>query len=115
MGLRKTVTVYRKGSKSFDETAGAFVGTDDSTFDIQASVQPLSAGEAAAAADVTQGKESYRLYTDTRLQSVEANTTSDHVVLPDGQKYEVVDVKDWQNGILPHYKIIVRALTPMSY
>ncbi len=107
-----TVTVYRNGSQQ--KVDGVWVGPQDSTFDIVASVQPLSAKETAAAADLTQGKESYYLYQPItpdapRLRSVEDTGTSDHIVL-NGKIYEVVAVSDWNNGIMPNYKILVRNL-----
>ncbi len=111
-----TVTVYRKGSKQ--EVDGQWVGPDDSTFDIVASVQPLSPSEANAAADLTQGKESYYLYQPitpdaVRLRSVEDTGTSDHIVL-NGKIYECVAVSDWNNGILPNYRSLMRCLVQVG-
>ncbi len=113
----KEVLVYRVGAQHFE--AGEWVGEDDSTFTILASVQPLNPREATEAASILQGKESYRLFQpieigdEPRLRSVEDKGSADHIVL-NGKRYEVCSVSDWNNGVIPHYSILVRALVPIT-
>ncbi len=114
----KSVTVSRKGSKTFNAGVNDWVGPDDSTFTILASVQPLRVQEAAAAADLTQGKEAYWMFqevtpTAVRLRCVQDDGTADHVTM-NGKMYEVVTVSDWLNGVRSHYKNLVRCLVPVG-
>jgi len=96
---------------------GEWTDPPDEEFVIYASVQPLDIGEAAAAADVTQGKDAFYVIYDIdepRLRSVEDSKSADYTII-DGNKFEAVHVAPWRNGLLPHYKVLIRALTPMTY
>lgn len=112
------VTVFRKGSKSFVD--GSWVGPDDEEFTIMASVQPVKAARVMEAESLFQGREAYTLFqpvidgTEPRLRPVQAAATADHVVLNDGERFEVVIVQDWLNFVIPNREITVRSLYPIN-
>lgn len=115
--FRKAVTVSRVGSKTFDARLNEWVGSGDSEFSVLASVQPLSAREAAASADVTQGRQAYKLYLSPDqplLRPVEEKNTADHVTVA-GKTFEVVTREDFLNDVIPHRRYIVRSMVPLAY
>lgn len=91
---------------------GEVEGDESGTFAIQATVQPLKPGEAAAAADLTQGKASVRIYTSTRLKTVDEGQADRIEIM--GRQYEVVSCEEWGNTRLAHFKAIARAFNPMA-
>ncbi len=50
-------------------------------------------------------RDAFRLYSDRALRTVKEQNP-DRVVLGD-RLFEVVSRADWQNGVIPHYKMIV--------
>jgi hypothetical protein len=93
--------------------AGSIEGTADATLTIKASVQPLPAKEAQEVADLTQGRRAYRIYTDTRLYKASDNTVADRIQIL-GEDFEVMDVEEWNNGLIPHYKCLAVSLVPIA-
>ncbi len=77
------------------------------TFDVRASVQPVSGGEVAQyLPDLREAREVYRVYTDTELSTVNKDRQADTVVVF-GNEFEVKSVEKWQNGIRSHYKSVI--------
>lgn len=87
-------------------------GEEGGEFTIQASVQPYRPGVADTAAALTQGKKAYKLFTDTLLNSVEDGQADSMVI--DGKTCEVVSCELWDNGVIPHYAVIVVANNPVA-
>lgn len=87
-------------------------GPDDETLVVRGSFQPMSAGDAAAAADALQGARGAWLYTSATLNTV-TDGQADRIERPDGT-YEVYGLESWQNGIISHNKYMMRSLAPMG-
>jgi hypothetical protein len=113
-GDKGTVRFLSYDGAGFDfliKALGIEEGEQAGTVTILASIQPLTPGDAAQSADLTQGKQAVRLYTKTMLKSVEGGE-ADRVIL-NGKTYEVVAVEDWTGGPNPHCKILARAYNPV--
>lgn len=87
-------------------------GPDDETLVVRGSFQPMSAGDAAAAADALQGARGAWFYTSATLNTV-TDGQADRIERPDGT-YEVYGLESWQNGIISHNKYMMRSLAPMG-
>lgn len=103
---RKTLEVTRFTAGLRDK--GQWQEGTPSNFNITASVQPLKPREMEMLPEARRNSQSYRLYTDTLLKTVnKVNGISPDKVEIDGENFEVFSVGHWQNNIIPHYKVIV--------
>ena len=82
-------------------TKGKWVEGSESSFTIKASVQPLSEEELQAMPEGRRTRETYRIFCDDVLNTVEAQNP-DEVVFG-GERYEVYSAGKWQNQIINHY------------
>jgi hypothetical protein len=103
---RKQLTVKRHQGSYVN---GTYQPSAEVALTITASVQPLSKDDTFVYSDkYKRNTIKYKLYTDTKLlKEDEANTQGADVVVIDGKDFEVLDVLEWQNGILNHYKVMV--------
>jgi len=81
--------------------------TPPDTFEIMASVQPLSGSENELKS-VPEGRrqsKGYKLYTDTKLNTSGENCPD--IVVINGEDYELFNFGSWQNNVINHYRYIV--------
>ena len=72
-----------------------------------ASVQPTTPKQMQSLPEGRRNVASFSLYTNTELRTAEQHShQADIVVLDDGE-YEVSAVERWNNGIIPHFVLIV--------
>lgn len=83
---------------------GFWVEGAESTFTIQASVQPLKGKEMEMLPEGRRNSQSVKIYTDTQLQTV-ASGNPDRLVAF-GHDFEIQTVEPWQSNVLNHYKCI---------
>lgn len=107
--FRRTLTVKRY-SGSYDVN-GLWNIQLSETFDIKGSVQPSRGHEmyrdVAGRADIGD----YDIYTATKLRtSLESSEDVADVVVLNDEDYEVVEVQNWQNDVISHYRIVVKKL-----
>lgn len=74
---------------------------------INASVQPTTAKQMQALPEGRRNKQSFTLIASIPLRTAEQNGNQADLVAINGSDYEVVAVEHWNNGILPHFKIVV--------
>ncbi len=104
---RKLLTVKRPTAAT-GYTGGVAQTESRTSFNIRASVQPLTPEEMQLLPEGRRQTEGYRLYTDTRLIAANSKTgVNADLVEYEGADYEVFAVDRWKNGILPHYKVLV--------
>lgn len=104
--LRQTVAVKRPtGNGTW--TKGQFTASATTSFNILASIQPLSGNEMQSLPEGRREKEAIRLYTSTELKIAAEGGANADVVTIAGKDYEVIAVYPWRNGILNHFKVIV--------
>jgi hypothetical protein len=103
--FKRDVSVIRKGDGSYQN----FVWIDgaDTNFTIRANVQPTPAEIMMTLPEGYRTKDSFVLYTNTRLLTSNDNKNNPDVVLLYGKRFFVTKVEVWQNTILEHYEIVV--------
>ncbi len=111
MSFRVPYTVSRPGAGSY--VRGVWVGAAPATFTIQASAQPADGKTRENPPEGYDSKSVMVLYTDTALQEAQGATVampagrqSDYVTLF-GERYDVIAVSPWQNGVISHYRVVV--------
>lgn len=107
-----TYTVTRTVTGTY--TAGRYTDGATGTFDITASVQPVSGRDLQFVAEGEHGNEVKVVYTSTPLFTRTPTTSPDKVAI-DGETYEVFRVEKWQHfGISTnedHFRVFVSRLT----
>lgn len=116
---RRPLSCVRPGG-SLDTETGRWSESSSAPFTIQGSVQPLKGRELEALPEGRRAGSNFKIYTDTRLRTVDdkAQKNPDRLTfrVPAHDStaplltYEVIQVFEWQNGIVPHYKAIVSLL-----
>lgn len=86
---------------------GVWVDGKPITLWIHASVQSLTAKQMQSLPEGRRQMQSFTLFASIPLRTAEQNGNQADIVIIDGDQYEVVAVEHWNNGILPHYKIVV--------
>lgn len=113
--FRRTLTVRRRadGNYNQDDNAGFFeVEGEETTFTIQASVQPLSGSDIRLLPENRREEELLRIYTDTQLKAAEKGSAGNcDIVEIGGIDYEVTNLFPWQNNAINHYKYILAKRT----
>jgi len=104
--FRKTLTVTRGGAGQFVD--GIFQPGTQSSFTIQASVQPTTPDDVELIPAGKRDRLSYTLYSDTALKIANDNTQQpgDRVLI-DGETYEAMGRQPWQNNIINHHRTVV--------
>ena len=105
---KKRYRVTRKATGSYVE--GDWVDGEESTFTIEASIQPATGQELALLPEGARKTARHKMYTSTQLMTVNLHrqTTPDVVCTHEGI-HHVHMVADWlqhQTGV-PHYKYIL--------
>lgn len=108
--FRKPLTVKRPGEGT--RVNGRWVDGVPTILTIKASVQPATTEDMQSLPESRRTLGAYKVYSDTKFQSLQENTNNPDVVVIDGGDYEVAEVKPWQNGILPHYVALAVRIQP---
>lgn len=101
----------RLASGSFDDAGEWVPGGVDTNFIIRATAQPMKANEMQTLPEGRRERQSYVLYTDTRLNTVLENDGDPDIVTIGNNDYEVYKRFNWANNIINHYKYGVVRLT----
>jgi len=97
---RKLLTITRAGQGSY--IAGVWQEASTTQFVILASVQPASAKQMMTLPEGRRQSSAYMLYTATLLRTVQDGRQPDRLTIG-GAVYEILQVGEWQNTIIPHY------------
>lgn len=98
-----TYTVTRTAAGS--STLGRYTAGATSTFDIVASVQPVTGRDLLAMPEGLRADETRIVYTTTELRALTAASDAD-VVAIDGEVWGVVQVERWQAFGGTHYRAL---------
>ena len=109
---KNPVTVIRRVPGEY--VNGEYVDGAASTFPIRASVQPIDGKLMESLPEGRRTKENIRLNTVTKLQAAESYGAGADLVQIKGVYYEVYSVKEWDNGLLPHFKAYCSRLESQS-
>lgn len=111
--FRKSLAVRRRAAGDYSEVTGLFEISDvDSTFIIEASIQPTSGSDMKLLPENRREEEILKLYTDTELfGAIKGSPGNADIVEINGQDYEVVKTFPWQNNVINNYKIFVAKRT----
>lgn len=109
MSLFNTFALEVTRYDSVSSVKGRHVPDNDvtSTINITCSAQPLTGKEMETLPENRRNTSSYRVFTETELQ-----TTNDATGLkPDrltlfGKLCEIIEVQPWQNGLINHYSCV---------
>jgi len=85
---------------------GIYTEGVSSSSTIMASVQPAHARDLQCLPEGRRTSKTYRMYSDSSLNSLQTTQNPDRVTLSDGV-YEVVTKDPWKNGVVEHYKYLV--------
>lgn len=98
-----TGTRYSAGSNA----KGIITPGSTSPISFTSSVQPLNGKEMETLPEGRRQAETYRLYTDFALNTVdEKNKVKADRVVIFTKTFEIIKVDVWQNQVIPHYKAI---------
>ena len=99
-----------KGNEGYDDGKGNWVGANQTTnqFTIKGSVQPLSGADMRLLPEAFKSTSILKIYTKTKLQTVDqdTNTQADTLIIGD-KRYQVQVVENWRQLHTSHYKVIV--------
>lgn len=104
-GFRQTLSIKRRAAGTLSN--GIYSEGAVSSIAITASVQPAGSKELQALPEGRRASQAFRLYTSTELFTASVGGRNADRVTLFGSEFEVVAVDVWQNGIMPHYKVIV--------
>lgn len=105
MTFRKTQTIKRTIAGAY--VNGVYVEGAETTFTIQASVQPMSGEDIVSVPEGRRASDMVKLYTSTDLNSqgdAGSGQSPDRLVWL-GKDYEIHSKEVRQMDIIPHYKI----------
>ena len=105
--FRRPLTVIRKGEGTHVD--GVWVESESSTFSIKASVQATDAEILQTLPEGYRTRESYTLFTDSKLQTAKTGNNDPDIVIIHDDRYQVIRVTPWQNldYATKHYEILV--------
>lgn len=99
-------TYKRYNAGSFDDS-GIWRETGYIEDTARGSFEPLLPSEMVLLPEGRRENESYRIYTDTKLNIINSkNMTNADRVYYEGEEYEVFSCESWKNGFLDHYVAI---------
>lgn len=105
MSLRKfSLTVKRYNDSSYDDTTGKVIEGRETDIEIKASVQAVKGSELNSNPSLRSETKTYRVYTRTKLFTAEQDGFQADKIEIYGEEYEIVQVEEWQNGLINHYK-----------
>ena len=103
--FRSPFTVRRKVAGSY--VNGFWVEGAESSFVIQASVQPVSGLEMQELPEARRNTQAVKIYTDTQLLTVATNVSTNPDILEAfGFDFEIIAVMPYQSNVISHYKCI---------
>lgn len=101
--FRSSFTIRRKTAGSY--VNGFWVEGSESTFVIQASVQPVTGLELQALPEARRNSQVVKFYTDTLLLTASPDgATNPDILEAFGFDFEVFEVQPWQSNVISHYK-----------
>lgn len=104
--FRKPLQVSRGGQGQYVD--GIWQGGATSSFTIEASVQPATPDDIQLLPEGKRDRLAYTLYSDTALRIANDNTQQPgDVVTIDGETFEAMARRPWQNNIIDHHVAIV--------
>lgn len=103
--FRKPLTVIRKEAGSHQDYK--WVPGAEVEIQIKASVQPITGSKLSVMPEGYRERGLYKLFTDTELKTVGTGTRDPDIVVIGSSKYTCEEIREWQNGIIPHYEVIV--------
>jgi hypothetical protein len=105
----RELTIERKASGSYD-ASGIWVDGAPSTFTIRGSFQPdRRTVETTEVGRTDIGQASLYTEIDTVLEvSQEGEDVRGDVLIVDGQRWELIEERPWNNGILAHHEYRLR-------
>lgn len=98
--LRKDVTIHRTAPGSY--VGGVWQEGAPSSFTIKASVHPASGKDLETLPEGKRQGGAYKIITDAVLVTIDEGSQNADQVEIGGQRYEVTQRADWQNGVLPN-------------
>lgn len=107
---RKPIIRRVLSSGGYDDAGEWVEGSGQTDTTIYATVQPMKPKEMLSLPEGRRERQSYVLYTDTRLNTLLENNDPDRVII-NTNEYEVVKRYNWKNSIINHYKYGVVRLT----
>jgi len=108
MSSFRTYTLDAKRYDGSTNTKGRWSPGAETPFTFIASVQPLRGSELLTLPEGQRERETYKLYTSTKLNGAnESNKTKPDKIQLFDKTFEVLIVEIWQNKVIPHYKVIV--------
>lgn len=108
--FRKDFTVKRPPNGSYN--AGEYVQGSGVVFTVKASAQPATTEDMQSLPEARRQLGAYRLYSETKFQSLVEGVSNPDVIVIDGDDYEVAQVQPWKNGLIEHYKAIAVRVQP---
>jgi hypothetical protein len=103
--FRSPFTVRRKVAGSY--VNGFWVEGSESSFVIQASVQPVRGLELESLPEARRDSQAVKIYTDTQLLTVAPDgSTNPDILEAFGFDFEIIEVQPWQSNVISHYKCI---------
>lgn len=104
--FRKPLTVTRGAAGQYVD--GIWQSGSESSFTIQASVQPTTPNDVQLLPEGKRDRLAYTLYSDTSLRIANDNTQEPgDIVTIDGDSFEAMARRPWQNSIIDHHVTIV--------
>jgi len=104
--FRRKLTVYRKGDGSFID--GYWQDGEESSFNILSSVQGTDAEILQTLPEGYRTRESYTLFTESKLQTAITGTRTPDIVEIEAEKFIVAKVSSWQHlDPTKHYEVVV--------
>lgn len=105
--FRRDLTVYRIGQGQYAN--GIWQDGANTSIIIKASVQATDAEIMQTLPEGERTKESYTLFTNTKLETSKVNNSKPDVVMIEGERYQVIRVTAHQNLKYPtaHYEVLV--------
>lgn len=103
--FRKSLIIKRYSGGAY--VHGIWSESAPNELTIRGSVQPVTSEDLQRLPEARRLFKLYRVYSEEHLKSVRENLENPDIVVISGEDYEVIDVDDWSNGIIQHYKSIV--------
>ena len=106
--FRRSLLVKRQGAGGYNDD-GFWVEQESSSFSITASVQQTDAEVLQTLPEGYRTKESYTLFTESKLETAITGVRNADIVVIDSQDFQVTRVSPWQNLSFPtkHYEVLV--------
>lgn len=102
--MRQPITISRRdlGTTSL---SGKIIPAVPVAIDIMTSIQPVTNDQLKMEPSLRDFSEALMLITDTQLRTAKASSWEADTFELDGNIFTVYAVKQWRNGIIPHYEV----------